>query len=103
MRSEIMHQNVETIKAEVRSRLSAIEFEMAYQARAAIDRIQFVIRHAEQFPQPCVHVREVGRRSLDALDRLGSLDRRLQIQISNRCWQKRHCVGSEGIMRQVTV
>jgi hypothetical protein len=103
MRSEIIHQNVETTNAEVRSRLSAIEFEMAYQARVAIDRIQFVIGRAEQFAQPCVHVREVGRRALDTLDRLGSLDRRLQIQMSNRRWQNRHCVGGEGIMRQVTV
>jgi hypothetical protein len=36
MRSEIMRQIVETIEADVQSRPSAIEFEMAYQARIAI-------------------------------------------------------------------
>src|SRR5580704_12478367 len=60
MRSEIMHQIVETIEAEVRSRPSALEFEMAYQARVAIDRIKFAIKHAEQFAKPCIHMREVG-------------------------------------------
>jgi hypothetical protein len=33
MKSEIVHQIVETIEAEVRSRPSPLEFEMAYQAR----------------------------------------------------------------------
>ena len=75
-----MHQIVETIDAEVRSRPSAIEFEMAYQARVAIDRIKFAIRHAEQFAQPCVHMREAGMQLLDALERLESLDRRFQMR-----------------------
>ena len=39
-----MRQIVETIEADVQSRPSAIEFEMAYQARVAIDRIKFAIR-----------------------------------------------------------
>jgi type IV secretion system protein VirB10 len=52
-----MHQFLE---AEVRSRPSALEFEMAYQARVAIDRIKFAIKHAEQFKKPCIHMREVG-------------------------------------------
>ena len=33
---------------------------MAYQARIAIDRIKFAIRHTEQFSKPCIHVREAG-------------------------------------------
>jgi len=47
-----MRQIVETIEADVQSRPSAIEFEMAYQARVAIDRIRFAIKHAEQFARP---------------------------------------------------
>lgn len=39
-----MRQIVETIEADVQSRPSAIEFEMAYQARVAIDRIRFAVR-----------------------------------------------------------
>jgi hypothetical protein len=77
MSSEIIHQFLE---AEVRSRPSALEFEMAYQARVAIDRIKFAIKHAEQFAEPCIHMREVGLQLLDALERLESLDRRFQVR-----------------------
>jgi hypothetical protein len=80
MRSEIMHQIVEAIEADVQSRPSAMEFEMAYQARVAIDRIKFAIKHAEQFARPCDAVREVGLELLDALDRLEALDRRFQVR-----------------------
>ena len=75
-----MHQIVEIIEAEVRSKPSAIEFEMAYQARVAIDRIKFAIKHTEQFSKPCVHMREAGLQLLEALERLESLDRRFQIR-----------------------
>jgi len=75
-----MHQIVEAIEADVRSRPSAVEFEMAYQARVAIDRIKFAIKHTEQFSQPCIHMREAGLQLLDALERLESLDRRFQIR-----------------------
>jgi hypothetical protein len=80
MRSEIMHQIVETIEADVQSRPSAMEFEMAYQARVVIDRIKFAIKHTEQFSKPCIHMREAGLQLLDALERLESLDRRFQIR-----------------------
>ena len=78
MRSEIMHHIVETIEADVRSRPSPLEFEMAYQARVAMDRIRFAIKHAEQFSKPCIHMREASLQLLDALERLESLDRRFQ-------------------------
>jgi len=79
----MMHQILETIEADVQSRPSAIEFEMAYQARIAIDRIKFAIKHTEQFSKPCIHMREAGLQLLDALDRLESVDRRFQIR--SRC------------------
>jgi hypothetical protein len=75
-----MHQIVETIEADVQSPPSAMEFEMAYQARVVIDRIKFAIRHTEQFSKPCIHMREAGLQLLDALERLESLDRRFQIR-----------------------
>ena len=78
-----MQQIVEIIEAEVRSRHSAIEFEMAYQARIAIDRVKFAIGHTEQFSKPCIHMREAGLQLLDALERLKNLDRRFQIR--SRC------------------
>jgi len=80
MSSEIMHQIVETIEAEVKSRPSAIEFEMAYQARVAADRIKFAIKHTEQFANPCDAIREAGLQLLDALERLEALDRSFQMR-----------------------
>ena len=86
MSSGIMHQIVEPLEAEVQTRPSPIEFEMAYQARVAIDRIKFAIKHTEQFARPCDTMREVGMQLLDALERLESLDRRFQARsrLSNR-------------------
>lgn len=78
MSSEIMCQIVEAVEADIHARPSAIEFEMAYQARVVIDRIKFAIRHAEQFAKPCDAMREAGTQLLDALQRLESLDRRFQ-------------------------
>jgi hypothetical protein len=47
MSSKVMRQILQTIEDGVNSRPSAIEFEMAYQARVAIDRIRFAIKHTE--------------------------------------------------------
>lgn len=78
MSSEIMNQILETIEEEMNSKPSAIEFEMAYQARVAIDRIKFAITHVEKFARPCDEMREAGLHLLDALDRLDAVDRRFQ-------------------------
>jgi hypothetical protein len=78
MRSAIMRRIVAVIEAGAQSRPSATEFEMAYQARVAIDRIKFAIKHAEQFTVPSDAMREAGLQLLDALERLEALDRRFQ-------------------------
>jgi hypothetical protein len=78
MSSEIMHQILQTIEEEMNSRPSAIEFEMAYQARVAMDRIRFAIKHTEQFCPRSDQVREAGLQLLDALERLEQVDRRFQ-------------------------
>ena len=75
-----MHQIVKSIEGEARSRPSPIEFEMAYQARIAIDRIKFAIKHAERFARPCDAMREIGLELLDALERFESSDRRFQLR-----------------------
>jgi hypothetical protein len=73
-----MRQILQTIEDGVNSRPSAIEFEMAYQARVAIDRIRFAIKHTEQFV-PCTdQTRQAGLQLLDALERLETVDRRFQ-------------------------
>jgi hypothetical protein len=101
MRSEFMHQIVETTGADVQSRPSAMEFEMAYQARIAIDRIKFAIKHAEQFARPCDAVREVGLELLDALERLEAIDRRFQVRsrMASGDRQGREIAGGNGIAR----
>jgi len=78
MGSEAMHQILEQIEADVQSRPSPIEFEMAYQARVAIDRIKFAIKHTEQFAPRTDTIREAGLQLLDALERLESVERRFQ-------------------------
>ena len=75
-----MRQIIETIEADATSRPSAIEFEMAYQARVAIYRIKFAIKHTEGSARPCDTMREVGLELLDALERLEALDRRFQVR-----------------------
>jgi hypothetical protein len=76
--TEAMLQFLEQIEADVQSRPSAIEFEMAYQARVAMDRIKFAIKHTEQFAPRTDASREAGLQLLDALDRLQFVDRRFQ-------------------------
>ena len=78
MGSEIMHQIIEMIQEEVNSRPSPVEFEMAYQARVAMDRIRFAIKHTEQFCPRSDPIRDAGLQLLDALERLEQVDRRFQ-------------------------
>jgi hypothetical protein len=60
---------------EVQSGPAAIVFELAYQARIAIDQIKFAIRHAEQSVPLSESAREVNLQLLDALNRLQSAER----------------------------
>jgi|SRR5580693_7859997 hypothetical protein len=78
MSSDAIHQILHTIEDQVNSRPSAIEFEMAYQARVAIDRIRFAIKHTEQFAPRTDQMRDAGLQLLDALQRLETADRRFQ-------------------------
>jgi hypothetical protein len=78
MSSEAMHEFLQTVEAEVQSRPTPTEFEMAYQARVAIDRIRFAIKHTEQFGPRTDQMRETGVQLLDALQRLEAVDRRFQ-------------------------
>jgi len=78
MSSEVMHQIRQTIEEELNSRPSAFEFEMAYQARTAIDRIKFAIKHTEQFGTRTEQMLEASLQLLDAVERLEMIDRRFQ-------------------------
>jgi len=83
MSSNVMRQILQTIEDGVNSRPSAIEFEMAYQARVAIDRIKFAIKHTEQFVPCTPQTREAGLQLLDALQRLETVDREFQSRSRN--------------------
>ena len=60
MSSDAMREFLEVVEAEVQSRPTATEFEMAYQARVAMDRIRFAIKHTEQFGPRTDQMREAG-------------------------------------------
>jgi hypothetical protein len=78
MRAETTDQNLQVIEHRADSGPSAIEFAMAYQARVAIDRIRFAIKHTEQFGSGSDQIREAGFQLLDALQRLEAVDRLFQ-------------------------
>ena len=80
MNSELLHQFLESVEAEVRSRPSGLEFEMAYQARIAIDRIKLAVKWTEQADSRGGQIREAGLLLLEALDRLQSVERRFQLR-----------------------
>lgn len=76
--SELAREVYSRVEANVRSTPSAAEFEMAYQARVAIDRIRFAIKHVEQFAPQADQMQEAELQLLDALQRLENGDRRFQ-------------------------
>ena len=76
MQPEMTRQRLMAVAQDHRP--SAIEFEMAYQARVAIDRIRFAIKHTEQIGRHLDQGREVCLQLLDALERLQALDRHFQ-------------------------
>ena len=78
MASEMMQEALEMIEAEAHSRPTPFEFELAYQARVAIDRLRFAIKHTQQFCPRSDPSHEAGLQLLDALERLESVERRFQ-------------------------
>ena len=80
MKSELAEEIFELIEARSHDQPTPMEFEMAYQARIAIDRIRFAIKHTEQFAPSTDQMRDVGLQLLDALQRLEAVDRRFQVR-----------------------
>ena len=78
MKSELAEEIFALIEARSKLRPGAMEFEMAYQARVAMDRIKFAIKHTEEFGPRTEQMREAGLQLLDALQRLERVDRRFQ-------------------------
>jgi hypothetical protein len=67
MRSELVKEFVEMIEADVQNRPSPGEFEMAYQARVAMDRIRFAIKATEINREQSEPLKEAGMQLIDAL------------------------------------
>jgi hypothetical protein len=67
MKSELAKEIFELIEARSGTKPTPMEFEMAYQARVAIDRVRFAIRHTEQFASGIDQMRDVSFQLLDAL------------------------------------
>lgn len=78
MNSEVMNQIKQIIDAKAQQQPTPMEFELAYQARVAMDRIRFAIRHAEQFAPQTDPMQEAALQLLDALQRLETAERRFQ-------------------------
>jgi hypothetical protein len=78
MSSETVDQILRMIEDGANSRPSAIEFEMAYQSRVAIDRIRFAIKATEQGAHQPEQLREAALQLLDALGRLEKAERSFQ-------------------------
>jgi hypothetical protein len=60
MASANMQEILQLIEAEAHAQPVPIDFEMAYQARVAIDRIRFAIKQTERFAPHTDPMREVG-------------------------------------------
>lgn len=78
MNSEVMNQIKQIVDAKAQQQPTPMEFELAYQARVAMDRIRFAIRHTEQFAPHTDQMQETGLQLLDALQRLETVERRFQ-------------------------
>jgi len=78
MKSELAEEILTLVETRSSCQPALIEFEMAYQARVAVDRIKFAIKHTEEFGPRMEQMREVGLQLLDALQRLEAVDRRFQ-------------------------
>jgi hypothetical protein len=78
MNSKIMHEIIKKTESAAHSHPSPMEYEMAYQARIAMDRIRFAIKHANQFSHPSEQMLQASMHLLEALERLEHLDRRFQ-------------------------
>ena len=92
-----MHEILQLIEADVHAQPAPTEFEMAYQARVAIDRIRFAIKHTEQFAPHTDPMREVGLQLLDAMERLESADRSFQKRLKGPRRDQDHDTAANGL------
>jgi hypothetical protein len=96
MISELAEEIFALIEARSPGRPTPMGFELAYQARVAIDRIRFGIKHTEGFAPHTEQMREAGLQLLCALHRLETTDRRFQARCRySLSPETRHPLGAE--------
>jgi hypothetical protein len=78
MRSELAKEIFALIEGRSPVPPTPIEFELAYQARVATDRMRYAIKCIEQFGPRSDEMREACFQLLDGLDRLESAERNFQ-------------------------
>ena len=81
MNSKVIEQIRDIIDAKAKIQPAPMEFELTYQARVAMDRIRFAIKHTEQFAPQTDQMQEIGLQLLDALERLDSAERNFQRRV----------------------
>jgi hypothetical protein len=95
--SEFAREIFAIVEAKIRCTPSPTEFEMAYQARVAIEKIRFAIKELERPSISEPVTLEVGLQLADALDRLEGADRSFQERFHSgrmRPAQERHNGGN---------
>jgi hypothetical protein len=80
MKSELAQAVFSTVDAQVRSTPSLSEFEFAYQARVAIEKIRFAIKQLDRLTSGTHCIQEVSLQLVDALDRLQSAERKFELR-----------------------
>ena len=76
--AELAKEVLSIVEAKIRSNPSPAEFEMAYQARVAIDKIRFAVKQIEQANSNATPLCEASLQLLDALDRLEAAEHNFQ-------------------------
>ena len=82
--SEFAQKVYSMVSSGMRTESISMNFELAYQAKAASDRIRSAIRQIDEQVHSGNQLREVSVQLLDALDRLDSVERRFQTLSAGR-------------------
>jgi hypothetical protein len=96
VRTEFVRKIFSLFEAAVHRQISPFEFELAYQARVAMERIRFAIKVTEQSANQPEQLHEVCFQLLDALNRLDAAERSFQ----RRCQSSYQRPGSSNSPRQ---
>jgi hypothetical protein len=102
MTPELAREFFSLSEDEVSRRPSPIEFELAYQARVAIDCIRFAIKMTDQSAKQPDQFQHANLQLLDALDRLESAERNFQRRFRSRSGNSNSDTRPHGLNRAST-